>query len=207
MARSPQLEKLIDDLASSLQEATRQTEAALERDRTKVAEVVTAIKQELHSYSWLIEGRGSYEWDDDRWHDEFKRAHEAISEALKPLERIAGDWTNCPKTDAEVKAARQAIRAKDERIAELVAKWRNEAIYYKGNMRFAVDRCADDLERVLSNTSPPLQGATEAARQARLEENDRTPHYTGCATLLAVRDPYPPCNCWVGARRAELERK
>ena len=92
-------------------------QAALERDRTKVAECVTAVKNELQSYSWLIEGRGSYEWDDDRWHDEFRRAKDAIVEAIEPMVRIAADWSNCPKTDAEVQAARSATPPTPERGA------------------------------------------------------------------------------------------
>lgn len=81
--------------------------AVLERDRTKVAEHVTAIKKELQSFSWLKEGRGSYEWNDDRWHQEFDIACQAIWESIAPLERIGADWTNCPKTWVEVKSARE----------------------------------------------------------------------------------------------------
>jgi len=98
-------------LSSVQQEAPKpqlEAEAALERDRTKVAECVTAVKKELRAYDWLIEGRGSYEWNDDRWHDEFKRASEAVAKAIEPMVRIAADWTNCPKTDEAVKAARGA---------------------------------------------------------------------------------------------------
>lgn len=41
--------------------------------------------------------------------------------------------------------------------------------------------------------------------EAKIKHCDEIPHYSGCATLLAVRDPYPPCDCWVGAHRAALE--
>lgn len=87
--------------------ALKAAQYALERDRTKVAECVTAIKKELKAYDWLIDSRGSYEWDDDRWHDEFKQASKAISDAIEPMICIAADWSNCPKTDAEVKEARE----------------------------------------------------------------------------------------------------
>lgn len=79
---------------------------ALERDRSKVAECVTAMKSALHNYSWLIEGRGSYEWDDDRWHDEFRHACDNIAQALGPLIRIAADWSNCPSELEDVLRAR-----------------------------------------------------------------------------------------------------
>jgi len=79
---------------------------ALEHDRAKVAECVTRIKKELHSYDWLITSRGSYEWDDDKWHEEFKRASEAIWEAIEPMIKIAADWTHCPKDQATIERAR-----------------------------------------------------------------------------------------------------
>lgn len=81
---------------------------ALEHDRTKVAECLTAIKQELRGYDWLIEGRGSYEWDDDRWHGEFKHASEAIWKAIEPMVKIAADWSNCPSKSEDIKLARGA---------------------------------------------------------------------------------------------------
>jgi hypothetical protein len=88
----------------------REAQAALERDRTQVAGCVSAIKDTIRAYDWLLDGRGCYEWDDDRWHDEFRKASSAIWAAIEPMIKIAADWTNCPQTDAEIKAAR-ATRA------------------------------------------------------------------------------------------------
>lgn len=82
-------------------------QSALEHDRTKVAECVTAMKHTLRNYSWLLEGRGSYEWDDDRWHQEFKTATELLQKDLEPLAKIAADWSNCPKKWEDVQAARK----------------------------------------------------------------------------------------------------
>jgi hypothetical protein len=87
---------------------------ALERDRTKVAECITAVRKELQGYDWLIEGRGCYEWSDDRWHDEFRKSSAAIYKAIEPMVKIAADWTNCPMNEQDVKAARAAIPAQKE---------------------------------------------------------------------------------------------
>lgn len=87
-------------------ERERALEAVIERDRTEVARGVHGIKAALHNYAWLTEGRGSYEWDDDRWRDEFGRAVDLVLERLAPLERIAGDLSDSPKTQGEVEAAR-----------------------------------------------------------------------------------------------------
>lgn len=84
----------------------KETQAMLEYDRTKVAECITRIKNTLGGYDWLITSRGCYAWDDDRWHDEFRRASESLREDLEPLERIAADWRNCPTTTEEIQAAR-----------------------------------------------------------------------------------------------------
>jgi hypothetical protein len=96
-----EIDALRADLAAS--------QAAPEHDRTKVAECVTAVKNALKNYDWLIEGRGSYEWNDDRWHEEFKRASESISKAIEPMVRIAADWSNCPKSWPDVLAARATV--------------------------------------------------------------------------------------------------
>jgi hypothetical protein len=89
-------------------EGAQAAQFALERDRTKVAECVTRLKHTLENYHWLIEGRGSYEWDDDRWHQEFKTVCELLQKDLEPMVRIAADWSNCPTKWEDVQAARAA---------------------------------------------------------------------------------------------------
>lgn len=107
MSRSDGVVQNIIKQFEALETEIAPIQAALEHDRTKVAECLTAVKGELHSYSWLIDSRGSYKWNDDRWHEEFRHAHEAISQAIEPLVRIAADWSNCPKDWKDVQAARE----------------------------------------------------------------------------------------------------
>lgn len=87
-------------------EAMVTAQGALERDRSTVASAYSAAIKTLDSYSRLIEGRGSYAWDDDRWKDEFRRASQQIRKALAPLDKVSSDLTNCPTTTAAVQAAR-----------------------------------------------------------------------------------------------------
>lgn len=75
-------------------------ENTLERDRSAVAEGIQAIRDAIKRREWLRLGRGSYEWDDERWKDEFGSAIDEIFAALKPLRKVAADWSDCP-TDAE----------------------------------------------------------------------------------------------------------
>lgn len=97
----------------------KEAQAMLEYDRTKIAEFITRLKKTLDGYDWLITGRGSYSWDDDRWHDEFRRASESIREDLEPLERIAADWHNCPTKAEDIKAAREAATVPQEPSADI----------------------------------------------------------------------------------------
>ena len=96
-------------LARVVEAETKVLREALERDRSNVARYVTAVKKELESRDWLREGRGSYEWDDDRWHAEFEAATTAIWKAIEPLARIAADWSNCSRDPEDITKARAAL--------------------------------------------------------------------------------------------------
>ncbi len=78
----------------------------IERDRSQVADVFSAIMEAIRRREWLRLGRGSYEYDDDRWRDEFSQAMDEVIEAAKPLRMIAGDWSDCPMTPEEIAEAR-----------------------------------------------------------------------------------------------------
>ncbi len=82
--------------------------AVNERDRSKVADCIQAVRDAIRRREWLRLGRGSYEYDDDRWRDEFTQAIEEIAHALEPLRAVAADWSDCPTTPEEIAAAREA---------------------------------------------------------------------------------------------------
>jgi hypothetical protein len=102
-----------------LRELAEQTEF----DRTTVTDVYTAITGVIKSRRWITIGRGPYEWDDDRYRGEFKAAIAEIEKACAPLAGIRANLAGCPRTQAEVVAARVDLKAKLEaaegRIAEL----------------------------------------------------------------------------------------
>jgi hypothetical protein len=91
----------IERLRGALQEA----EGANERDRTLLHRAVHDIDSEIKGRMWLLDGRGCYEWDDDKYRQEFGWAVNAIEAKLEVLRKISGDLKNCPKSDAEVAAA------------------------------------------------------------------------------------------------------
>jgi hypothetical protein len=80
-----------------------------ERDRSQVADVFNAIMEAIRRREWLRMGRGSYEYDDDRWRGEFSEAIDEVIEAAKPLQRIAGDWSDCPTDPLKIAVARAAL--------------------------------------------------------------------------------------------------
>lgn len=100
-------------------ERIAELEAAIEADRTRIIDAVNGLDCALNSRFWLTEGRGSYEWNDDRYREEFGDAARAVLKALEPLRKIGADLTNCPQTTAEVIKARAD---KDKRIAEMEAR-------------------------------------------------------------------------------------
>ncbi len=96
---------------------------AIEADRTRLADGITAIDKALDCRFWLTEGRGSYAWDDDRYRQEFKDAAIEILAAIKGLRSLAADLSNSPKIAAEIVKARlnleDELKAARQRIAEL----------------------------------------------------------------------------------------
>ena len=82
--------------------------AANERDRTRLHQVLRGIDEEITGRMWLLDGRGSYEWDDDNYRQEFGWAVKALQDKLEPLRRIASDLKNSPTTQEAVEAARAA---------------------------------------------------------------------------------------------------
>ncbi len=94
-----------------LQEQLRAAKWANERDRSTVCDQVNIIKDEIARRSWLCSSRGSYEWDDERYQQEFSAAPEIIGKAVEKLSSIASDWSHWPETDAEIQAARASSPA------------------------------------------------------------------------------------------------
>jgi hypothetical protein len=93
----------------SLKARVAELESILERDRSRVAVGLMAIRKAVARRHWLTVGRGSYAWDDDRWKGEFAQALQEIEEALPPLAKVAADWSNCPTDPAIIAAARVGI--------------------------------------------------------------------------------------------------
>jgi len=117
-------------LGDAAQLTEKQCQMILERERTKVAEAYTAIKHIIDQRDWLTEGRGPYEWDDDKWHKEFAYAADEIKKALEPLQKIASDLSNCPQKWEEVVEARRTLSSSPQpQSANFIAEVRPQPPY------------------------------------------------------------------------------
>lgn len=115
------LATFFDDEIERLTRERDEARAAIESDRTKLADAVTEIDKALDSRFWLTEGRGSYAWDDDRYRQEFRDAATEILGAIKSLRSLAADWSNSPMSGAEVAQARIDLKAERDQLREQLA--------------------------------------------------------------------------------------
>jgi len=113
------LRKRIADLAAEV----GRLKAANEMDRRSLWATVRAIDEEITGRMWLLEGRGSYEWDDDKYRQEFGWAVHALQEKLEPLRKIAHDLTNCPENEKGVDSVRK-MEAENETLKGLLREYR-----------------------------------------------------------------------------------
>lgn len=95
----------VDIVPQTSQEDAR-LRRVIERDRSRVSEVIYAVRKAIIAREWLRLGRGSYEYDDDRWKDEFGKALDEIQISLEPLRQIACDLSDSPVIRSEVIRAR-----------------------------------------------------------------------------------------------------
>lgn len=101
------VEEASDTMSEAADEIAR-LKAVIEADRSEVAEATQELRKTISGTSWLLTGRGSYEWDDDAYRREFGAAVLSMEKDIEPLRRLAGDWTDCPSETSKIKAAREA---------------------------------------------------------------------------------------------------
>lgn len=92
--------KVLRDAGDLIDQLTRERDearAALEHDRSIVIGAVNSFKEAFARRSWLLDGRGPYEWDDDRYRDEFHAAYDELAAPIEALCKVGRDWSNCPQ--------------------------------------------------------------------------------------------------------------
>ena len=82
--QSSQHRSVVDELCE-----IRELRRALEADAADLWRVTNAVLNELRQRWWITEGRGSYEFDDDRYRTETRQAFEAIEQIVKAVQPAA----------------------------------------------------------------------------------------------------------------------
>ena len=142
----------------------------IDRDRYIVAMSLGHIREGLNCHRWLLEGRGPYEWDDDRYRDEFRAWLESVERATGALAKLAFDKADCTTDPALVAKAQEAARAY---VAE-APKGHREML--PSDLGLPCPSCAAAAKR------PVTQGST-------LEPDDLLPSYCRLIDALQGDDP------------------
>lgn len=97
--------KELDLLRKRIEEA----EAANELDRSRIPAALTELHAAIRSRDWVLEGRGSYEWDDDDYRAEFSLWVRDVTKAAELFAHIAADWHGCPLDQTAIRHARAML--------------------------------------------------------------------------------------------------
>lgn len=149
---------------AALREALVTARDALHRDRTGLAAALNKILNAIAARSWLVEERGPYEWDDDRYKDEAGQAMRQVAEIARSalvasgtlaIEAIAG-------TDTELaidRALSGNVSAYQERV-EGMRETLKDAVGWLNSYRYILeeDGVPIELEDVLHRADAALAG-------------------------------------------------
>ncbi len=98
---------LVSDIETQRAEIKRLM-GVIERDRTEVARILGLLRQAIGSRRWMVESRGSFEYDDATYQREFGVALEEIeSSVTNRLALLAADLRDSPSTHDDIFEARR----------------------------------------------------------------------------------------------------
>ncbi len=83
------IESVLLEILAKCQTAIESYKQALEADASDLWRVTNAIKQEIAAREWIMEGRGCYAWDDDRYRDETRLVFEAVLKLISEVQHPA----------------------------------------------------------------------------------------------------------------------
>ena len=109
--------------------------AALEHDRSKVIQACNEFNEAFQRREWLLTTRGPYEWDDERYREEFGEAIKELEVPIAVLQKIGVDWSNCPTDHDEIMSAR--------------IEWKAHAETYRAAIPVAYQMALEDAANVL----------------------------------------------------------
>ncbi len=174
----------------------------INRDRSGMAKALDAIKKEVRGRLWVTEGRGPYEWDDDRYKAE-------AGEALRAVLLIADDalLASGRLADAALASPPPAGSAPQEPVTELARR----AAESSARRTAEIDALPPaEREKAIADWAAKLAGDSVAAGEAEAAAlyppapAARPEPSIVQQAALAQRDGGRP-NVWVGAQPAPSE--
>jgi hypothetical protein len=97
----------------------------IERDRTIFANATKRMLAELRGRMWMVESRGSYEYDDKRFQDEFGEAVTALRAEVEAIRELGRGFSDCPSEQATVDAIHAGVTTVLAAHADaMAADWR-----------------------------------------------------------------------------------
>ena len=177
--------------ARLLRDRVKALEACLHADETELWTALNAIKKEIESRSWIVEGRGPYQYDDDGYRQEISWAFAAISKiiaeakapASKRFRELMKGKSFVPEAEARVllgrvkvlEDARKAVQQSFHEIEQTLGKALGYPPLYPGASP------VDDGQVCVGDHVPETLATEAAVRIAALE-----------ACLHAERPLHPP---------------
>lgn len=156
----------VADLLVERDEALAQVAALkdmFERDATGLATALLNIRKHAEGYAWITQGRGSYEWNDDRFFEEAGHALRPIIEMAKAAYPRSAEAIRLLANTAEAAKAHDATVAEKARrpLLDLLKRWRDGVNWMDDSVK------ADSLltETRAALTQPPVDAKPAASSQ------------------------------------------
>ena len=132
---------------------------ALQDDASDLWKVTNAIKKEIESRSWIMEGRGCYAWDDDRYRDETRLVFEAVLNLIKNVQHPA----QLRFHGIVAKVLKSLPTEQDTRIKNLEIQLKNWQDFYVADVKPSTfeqeirektqDKIARDLYKIIADNN------------------------------------------------------
>lgn len=180
--------------------------ADLQSDRTGLAAGLVAVVDRCRGASWIAEGRGSYEWDDDRYREETRVALDAIvsiaTTALRESGALVTEAFNGPLDAADERDAAVARTEKAELALSACEAQRRpigRAISAWGVWCYGEGWCP-------AFATPERYGTQQEAVTAMARWVNENPGSKYSTRMMVIGDTGPTCDRGPKACDAEIDR-
>ena len=124
----------------------KQLENAIDADVADLWQVTNAIRKEIESREWIVEGRGSYTFDDEKYREEAGYAFDAIRDIIRDVQPPA------QKRFKEVMANATTVQQKVEEARAQIAELSKKLDDRESDLKEAVRKTAEDIFAEIEDT-------------------------------------------------------